>query len=192
MDLNCTQIIKHLEDNKYFLSREVYKKTGKINVIGVRNSSGRVNRFDDAICIAWQDRSKWYVETYSATTRPGAHWLKNLLNPKGSAILAPGQYINSHKVGEFKGKKALRQYRELRVYRDSNRDAVFDMDTATLEVGNFGIHIHGTNGNPEFVDRWSGGCQVIQKEAEYKNFLAHIEESAKIYGELFTYTLIVI
>ncbi len=192
MDINCSQLVKYLEDKKYALSREFNGKAGKINVIGVRKKDSRVNRFDDTIAIAWQDKTKWNVKTYAATTRPGLYWLNNLLNPKGSAILVPGQYVNSFRLGEFKGAKALKQFRDLTVYRDKNKDSKFDIDPSTVEQGQFGIHIHGTKGSPEFVGRWSGGCQVIQKEAEYKNFLAHIEESAKIYGELFTYTLIVI
>jgi hypothetical protein len=55
--------------------------------------------------------------------------MANLLNPKGAAILVPGQYCGSHAIGLHQGKyRALRQVKPLPVYRDSNKDMNYDLN----------------------------------------------------------------
>jgi hypothetical protein len=49
-----------------------------------------------------------------ATTDPGTFWLRNLMNPQGTAIVKQGQYIGSHGIGMHRGKYlALTQKRPL-------------------------------------------------------------------------------
>lgn len=65
------------------------------------------------------------------------------MNPKGTAILAPGQYQSSHKIGLHRGKyKALVQHRPVTVYRDNNKDSKYDLEPTKKDTGIFGINIH--------------------------------------------------
>ena len=84
---------------KYFTSDKGFD----VNIVGVRNSDtkGRVtNSFDDKITISYKTpEGEWMYHEYKATTDPGSHWERNLLNKDGVAILKPGQYRGSHKVG---------------------------------------------------------------------------------------------
>ena len=95
---------------KYFTSDKGYD----VNIVGIRNSDthGKVtNKFDDTLTLSYKDlNGKWVYNEYKATTDPGSHWEKNLLNKDGVAILKPGQYRGSHKIGLHQGKyEALRQ-----------------------------------------------------------------------------------
>ena len=81
-----------------------------VNIIGIRNSEtkGRVtNAFDDCVTISYKADGEWKFHCYEATTDPGSHWEKNLLNTKGVAILKPGQYRSSHKLRLHQGKYLL-------------------------------------------------------------------------------------
>ena len=94
---------------KYFTS-----KGYDVNIIGIRNSDthGKVtNKFDDILTLSYRDlNGNWIYNEYKATTDPGSHWERNLLNKDGVAILKPGQYRGSHQLGLHQGKyEALRQ-----------------------------------------------------------------------------------
>lgn len=144
---------------------EEYSKHGyqlqDVTLTGWRNLNGRVNHFDDFISVYNYVTGEFSV--YSATTMPGIFWLKKLLNPKGTAILAPGQYHHAYAVGYYRDRLALRQVRPVTVYRDYNLDDKYDIDESTIERGLFGLHIHGAGNRSSFVDVWSAGCQVFQK-----------------------------
>ena len=116
------QQIKNTLDSKgykWFTGNKGYD----VNIVGVRNSAteGRItNKFDDKITLSYKDSNgKWKFHCFDCTTDPGIHWTQNLLNPNGVAILKPGQYRGSHKIGLHQGKyEALRQQKPLKVYRD--------------------------------------------------------------------------
>jgi hypothetical protein len=88
--------------------------------------------------------------------------------------------------------KALTQFKPVKVYRDNNRDAILDYDKATIDEGMFGINIHRSNPNRESLinEKWSAGCQVFANPEDFATFLLIIDESARRYGDKFTYTLI--
>lgn len=178
-----------------------YKWFGKgyynLNIVGIRNSetSNQVtNKFDDCITVSFQTKKYgWHFYCFQATTDPGQHWMANLLNPKGTAILVPGQYRGSHAIGYHRGQyEALRQVKPLPVYRDSNKDMVYNIDPKTKQYGLFGINIHRASkwGVSKLVDRWSAGCQVLANVHDFNNFMAVIKKSSRIWGNSFTYTLI--
>ena len=62
---------------------------------------------------------------------------------------------------------------EVEVYRDDNKDQILDFDDVTKEWGYFGINIHRSNPSTEstIVEKWSAGCQVFKKIADYNEFL---------------------
>ena len=179
---------------KYFTSEKGYD----VNIIGIRNSDthGEVtNKFDDTLTLSYKDlNGNWIYNEYKATTDPGSHWEKNLLNKDGVAILKPGQYRGSHKLGLHQGKyEALRQKSPVKVYRDNNKDGQYDMIEENVHEGIFGINIHKAgkfvNGSTQ-IYKWSAGCQVFSKESDFNEFMDVCRKAKDVWGNSFTYTLI--
>ena len=170
-----------------------------VNIVGVRNAEteGKVtNRFDDCVTLSYKDENgEWNFHCFDATTDPGSHWEKNLLNKDGVAILKEGQYRGSHTIGLHQGKyEALRQKKPLKVYRDNDKDGVYDFIEENVHEGIYGINIHRATsregGKSVQVDKWSAGCQVIAANADFKLFMEVVNKAAKVWGNSFTYTLI--
>ena len=169
----------------------LFKGYLNVNIFAVRNPNRRSNKFDDHIYIFYQDkRSNWILRSYPVTTCPGYTSLTNPINPKGTAVLVPGQYRGSHKLGKHRGRYlALVQKRKVKVYRDNNLDGKCDYDQNTIEEGYFGINIHKAGGDSLVVNNWSAGCIVFKKAHHFYDFLNICKQSAKIYGNSFTFTL---
>ena len=169
-----------------------------VNIIGVRNTEtkGRVtNAFDDCVTISYKEDGEWKFHCYKATTDPGSHWEKNLLNKKGVPILKPGQYRGSHKLRLHQGKYlALGQQKPVKVYRDNNRDGKYDLLEESIDEGLFGINIHRATGRAGGtsirVDKWSAGCQVIADNDDWHQFLDICQTAREIWGNSFSYTLL--
>ena len=178
---------------KYFTGEEY-----DINIIGVRNSEtkGKVtNRFDDKLTVSYKADGEWQYHEFDCTTDPGTHWVENILNDKGVAILKPGQYRRSHKLRLHAGKYlALGQKENVTVYRDNNRDANYDLDESKTDTGLFGINIHRASKyegrKSTQVDKWSAGCQVIAANDDWHEFLDICQAAREIHGNSFSYTLI--
>ena len=105
-----------------------------LNLIGVRRDNAGTNKFDDFMVVAYKNENlKETCKTYSITTDPGAHWLKNPINPKGTAILVPGQYRGTWKLGKHQNNyEALVQRKEVKVWRDNNKDEIIDYQQLKL------------------------------------------------------------
>lgn len=162
-----------------------------LNLIGVRHSDHASNGFDDVLCCAWMDpEGTRHVEHWPATTDPGWHWLqKEFMNPRGCAVLVPGQYRGAFAEGLHKGKyPCLVQVKPLKVWRDRNRDRTLDL--SPVDEGMFGIHIHRAGKSSVQVDKWSAGCQVFAREADFDRMMELYRKSAKLYGPRITYTLL--
>lgn len=154
--------------------------------VGIRSRANIPNKFDDLFGIVDGEKIMWY----SSTTNPGTHWLKNLMNKAGTALLKCGQYANGWKIGMHQGKyEAFVQNTPVTVFRDKNLDDIAE-ETAITETGYFGINIHRTNDKgivSSLIDKWSAGCQVLNNPADFKSLL----ESAKATKRSsFTYTLL--
>ena len=178
-----------------------YFKNGvlNVNIIGIRNSdtNGRVtNKFDDTMTISYMDDDmQWQYNEYNCTTDPGDDHVDNPMMEKGVAILKPGQYSGSHKIRLHGGKyTALGQKKPVKVYRDANKDGVYDYDESTVDEGLFGINIHRATAlegkTSTYIDRWSAGCQVIASNDDWHEFLNICQEARSEWSNSFTYTLI--
>ncbi len=157
----------------------------KFHLVGVRSRANLPNEFDDIIGVIHGDNVTWYT----CTTNPGTHWLKNLLNPKGAALLKPNQYKDSWQVGMHQGKyEALTQCKAVTVYRDGNKNNIAEESTVT-ETGIFGINIHRANPNliSKLIDKWSAGCQVLNNPKQFNELLTKCKQSGLTH---FTYTLL--
>uniref|UniRef100_A0AAU8MI29 Uncharacterized protein n=1 Tax=Geladintestivirus 2 TaxID=3233134 RepID=A0AAU8MI29_9CAUD len=168
-----------------------------LNIIGVRsNTDGNkvTNKFDDALVVIYSNKTRDNKKlVYSITTDPGSYSMKNFITRKGTAILVPGQYKGAYAIGKHKGKyTALCQVKPVKVYRDGNKDDVFDFDPATIEEGLFGINIHRSNETwiRTTVDGYSAGCQVFNYPQQFNSFMSICKRAASIWGNSFTYTLL--
>ena len=170
-----------------------------LNIIGVRNSSGKADSFDDCINVVYKVKGKWVVDTYPVTTEPGTSILKNPLKEvahKGTAILVPDQYRSTYKIdwhgNKQRGHTALCQRGgKVRVWRDNNRDTTPDYH-GPEEEGWFGINIHKHRGSSARVNTGgvSAGWQVFLSSKDFHEFMETCDVSRDKWGNSFTYTLI--
>lgn len=168
-----------------------------LNIIGIRsNNRNKVtNLFDDLLVVIYKTPTgKWQRVSYSITTEPGTYYMtRKLLNPKGTAILVPGQYRGCWELGKHKGEyKALVQKKPVKVYRDGNKDDIYDMVSKCIDNGVFGINIHRSDEfvKVNYVNSYSAGCQVFSDPNDFKKFIALCEKQRQLYGNSFTYTLL--
>jgi len=165
-----------------------------LNLIGIRTKGTTAGKYDDYMVAIYKDKmDKWVLKHWNITTDAGTYWLKNPMNRKGTALLVPNQYRGCWTIGLHQGKyKALTQFKPVKVYRDSNKDLILDYNASTIDEGMFGINIHRSNPVKESVvnEKWSAGCQVFADPQDFSEFLILIDESARRYGDKFTYTLI--
>lgn len=171
------------------------KKDLNLNIVAVRSGSPVLDEFRCKLFVFWPvPENAWAVKRYCITTLPGRYYLRErLLNEKGCAILAPGQYPGAWQLGWHRDRyEALVQWKAVQVYRDGNRDAVFDYLPSTLDTGVYGINIHraGPSGTVPRVGRYSAGCQVFQSADDFSEFITLCRQSRQFWGDLFTYTLL--
>lgn len=176
---------------------EVFESDSKpfnLNIVGIRDSSPKVNYFNDCICVFWKYQNRWNYLEFDATTLAGLKYLKSPLNPKGCAILVPNQYRGVWELGghgKTKYTALVQRKGEVEVYRDSDKDSEYDMIEENTEKGYFGINIHkASTGERETVDGYSAGCQVFQNSDEYDIFIDLCQKSEKYWGNSFSYTLL--
>jgi hypothetical protein len=153
--------------------------------VGIRSKANLPNQFDDLFGIIKGNEVKWFT----CTTNPGTHWLKNLLNPKGAALLKPNQYVDTWGIGLHQGKyEALTQQKPVTVFRDKDLDDLAE-ETAVTDTGIFGINIHRANNKmvSKIIDKWSAGCQVLNDPNNFNQLMNECKSSGK---KLFTYTLL--
>lgn len=167
-----------------------------LNIIGIRKDDSCVitNKYDDILVVIYKNGNGWQRSIYSITTEPGDYYMrKHSGNPKGTAILVPGQYRGCWKIGKHNGKyDALIQCKPVKVYRDGNKDNIYDLNPETIDEGLFGINIHRSNQGftRDTIDMYSAGCQVFNDPNDFKKFMALCKKQRDIYGNSFTYTLI--
>ena len=192
------QIEKAVKSKGYIWFEDSKNKGYDVNIVGVRNSETKnkvTNRFDDKITVSYKVDGEWQFHCFDCTTDTGTHWVENVMNKKGVAILKPGQYRRSHKLRLHRGQYlALGQQNPVTVYRDDNRDDNYDLDESKTDTGLFGINIHRATGRAgkksSQIDKWSAGCQVIADNDDWHTFLDICQSAREIWGNSFTYTLL--
>ena len=186
------QIEKAVKSKGYVWFEDANNKGYDVNIVGIRTSeTGKkvTNVFDDLLTIAYKVNGAWVFKQWLATADPGTKGVVQFHNPNGVARLVPGQYRGSHHLGLHQGKYlALKQQKPVKVYRDANKDAIYD--ESRIQEGIFGINIHKAGANSERVENWSEGCQVFKRSADFEEFLAICKKASEIHGNSFTYTLL--
>ena len=159
---------------------------GRLNIVGIRLDHEISNKFDDTLAV-FSITDGWFM---SCTTDPGSYYAQNPMNKSGTAILAPGQYVDCYGIGLHQGKyEALVQIKPVTVFRDANRDSGIDYEYP--ETGMYGINIHRANAvvRSRQVDKWSAGCTVVADPDDF-SFLMNLARAHRdTYGNRFTYTL---
>ena len=165
-----------------------------LNIIGVRSPNRTANKFDDWLCLCYKVNSVWITRIYKITTDAGTYWLKNPMDKRGTAILVPNQYRGVYSIDKHLGKyDALCQRNgKVKTYRDNDKDIILEMDDDTITEGFYGINIHRSNPYKEsvVVEKFSAGCQVFANPNDFKQFMDICYKSRDIWGNKFTYTLL--
>lgn len=163
-----------------------------LNIIGIRQSSTGnkvTNLFDDFLTLSYKHNGVWVFKQWAATTDPGTKGVKEFHNAAGVARLVAGQYRGSHAIGLHQGKyEALKQAKNVKVYRDANKDMTYD--ESKIQEGIFGINIHKAGADSTYVENWSEGCQVFKRSADFDEFMVIVKKAAALHGNSFTYTLL--
>lgn len=177
-----------------FKGFKLFTRLYELNIVGLRSKSILPNRFDDELHVFYKSSpTKWEYHIFKITTDPGTFWLKNPMQPQGTAILAEGQNLNSHAIGLHRGQyKALVQTQPISIMRDYDRNATLDFYNGKKEKGRFGINVHRANrvGTTKTVDKNSAGCQVFENAGDFEVFMKLCEQHKARLGNFFTYTLI--
>ena len=195
MSYTREQIESALKSKGYKWFNDDANKSYDVNIVGVRNNTPSVakkvtNVFDDHLTISFKDeKGVWQFYCWNATTDPGKKGVQQFSNKNGVARLVEGQYRGSHSLGLHQGKyEALRQAKPVKVWRDKNKDLIFD--ETIINEGIFGINIHKAGKDSTWVENWSEGCQVFKRVKDFDEFMKIVKKSSKIHGNSFTYTLI--
>lgn len=167
-----------------------------LNIIGVRSNHNHkvTNEYDDYLVVIYNTDNGPQRKLYTITTEPGSKMMKSPICAKGTAILAPGQYRGAYKLDKHNGRydALCQRNKPVKVYRDNNRNMIYDYIPESMEKGMFGINIHRSNEKwtRTTIDGYSAGCQVFNNPDEFTSFIRLVKVSAKLYGNCFTYTLI--
>eukprot|EP00898_Chlorokybus_atmophyticus_P003644 jgi/Chlat1/4280/Chrsp29S04373 len=170
-----------------------------LNLVGVRTTIRAHGRdtYEDFIAATYLDsNNRWQLKIWEGTTRPGAHYLANPLNPAGAAVLLPGQYAETFRLGRHFGRsgeepyEALVQHRPVRVLRSRKQFGL----NSRVDQGVFGLNIHRSSKlrqGSNRVGRWSAGCQVFRHSHDFTQFMKLCRAAALRSGNrAFTYTLL--
>lgn len=163
-----------------------------LNLFGIRSPERRAGEFDDLLGVAYrpdvdgQPAPLWDLRLWPATVDPDPRYLLSPINPRGTAILVPGQYRGSHAIGWHRassprGHEALVQVAKVHVYRDSNRDETLDW-SGDEHAGFYGINIHRPGG--------SAGCQTPHLPEDFYELMTIAWKARRRWGNRFTYTLL--
>ena len=190
------QIERAVKAKGYKWFEDAANKGYDVNVVGVRNNSPAVYRkvtnvFDDWLTVTFKDSlGNWNFFCWNATTDPGKKGVQQYHNAKGVARLVPGQYRSTWMVDKHQGKydALCQRLGEVTVWRDGNKDLVFD--EKVKDTGVFGINIHKAGTDSTWVENWSEGCQVFKRVKDFDEFMSICKRAAKIHGNKFSYTLL--
>lgn len=192
MSYTREQIEAAVKAKGYVWFEDSANKGFDVNIVGVRNSSTGTkvtNVFDDHLTVSFKENGQWKFFIWAATTDPGKKGVQQFHNKDGVARLVPNQYRGSHTIRLHQGKyEALGQQKNVKVYRDANKDLNYDENKIT--EGLYGINIHKAGQDSTWVENWSEGCQVFKRVKDFDEFMKICKKAAKIHGNSFTYTLI--
>lgn len=184
-----------IEKLKSVFIKKGYVWNENLNIIGCRNKAvGNkiTNKFDDTLYLAYKVSGNWLLKEYIITTDPGTYYMKmKLLNEKGCAILAEGQYLNIYAIRLHQGKydACCQTYGPVKLYRDGDKDDTYDF-VNEMSDPNSGINIHCAGEDTVEIGANSAGCSVFKRKRDFNEFMSILKLYKSILGNKFTYTLL--
>jgi hypothetical protein len=172
----------------------------KYTLVALRNKLSQKkrshNHFIDAL-VLMSPESDNKVWAFKATTVPGpmfmvqqfrnwymTHGKKDIINPKGLAIVQPGVY--DYKIGKHNGYPAFVQNGNITVdrYEPVNGPGEIDFKTfspGNTETGKFGINIHraSSRGTSRNVNTYSAGCIVFANSGDLKEVIDKLKSEGQ-------------
>jgi len=142
-----------------------------------------------------KDIGKNRILTFTITTDPGTYWLEHPMNKLGTAVLKPGQYIDTYTIGYHKNKTdhlaLIQRHGKVSVYRDNDRDDLSEASNVE-QTGFFGINIHRASkwGKTDHINKWSAGCQVFARPDDLERVLDVCQFYKVLVNNKYTYTLL--
>jgi hypothetical protein len=168
------------------------------NIIGIRTTLCIPDQFNDVLAIVYRADGKTGEEkifTAIITTEPGTTYQKKLLNPRGCAVMQPGQFINAYKLGYHQGKKdhrCLKQVGKILLKRDKDLDGIPGNSGVVEWNTDAGCNIHGANKGQvtAAIGPWSAGCQVHERWSKKEEMCDIAQIYEKVNNGLLTYSLV--
>lgn len=211
-DITVSKLLEAYARNKYklYLPSDTKGSNFSLNIGGIRTVDNKSGKYSDFIYILRKSEKPRlccevedfdYVRTYqdgyildifAATTKPGIPNLLKPVNPKGAAVVVPGQYIDVWSKGLHKGKyPALVQTGTFQIYRDNNKDSIVDYTGPKNISKGDGINCHhGAINKSLIIGLYSAGCQVHMNAKNFEDiFMWTIDNAIKNGMSKFTYTL---
>ena len=189
---SADSLVKRMEEAGYVIFRECRGKAPNLNLVVSRAIPGSPNAFDDQLfCIWWDEHEQIHALHWMVTADPGFYYLYAPMRRDGTAVLCHPQQIRAgFTLGKHKGAyDCLVQTRPLKVWRDANKDGIVDYGGKEY-IDSQGIQIHKAGEMSTQVGKWSAGCVVFAREADFEEFMALVMASAKVYGKTFTLTIL--
>lgn len=190
------EIKKAVEGKKYVF----FKGNLDLNMIWERTSDNITNHFTDFLHVVYLDNGFEKVLSIPATTMAGIKGAfdspKTVAGYTGTAVIKEGQYIKAWQFrdtfDEFLKYPYFRQVGPIDYFRDGNKDLKVD-HVQEQQDKVFGTHWHRMSkinavGNLE-VNNWSEGCFGAM-ENDFEKIFPIVRASVKLYGDLFTGTII--
>ena len=164
-----------------------------LNIIAVRNLENNANQYDDKLHVCYlSEDGHWREDIFQVSTDPGRYWLEKE-DYKACAVYAhPQQARGAYQVGKHRGKyEALVQWRPVLYWRDGNKDEKADYGGEVFK-DIIGLNIHRSSiHDSDEVNKYSAGCIVFSKMAEWEAFMELVHKQKRIMGfHTFTFTLI--
>lgn len=190
MDLNLDTVISTMNEKGY----KVFDVgTYNLNLVGIRTLPGKSDTFDDWLCVFYKLGGSWQFHKWQLTTDPGLYYLNNPMRTDGTAILIPGQYRSCWRIGSHQGKyTALTQgtYNGFKVWRDRDKNGSPNYSGKVYTDG-AGINCHKAGLDSNSVGKWSAGCQVLKKTADFNELIKlAYKQIAHGMGSTFSYSLL--
>jgi hypothetical protein len=175
-----------------------FEKNLSINLIWERYDELITNHFTDWLHVAFMDNGQPTVISIPATTKPGLKG--SILDPitvdgvTGTAVIIPGQYRSAWTfVDSYQGWSKYPYFGQvgpMNYWRDGNKNGVIEhVQEQTGRIFGTNGHRMTNNGVKDGeVNNWSLGC-MGSPEPEWAKILPVVRRSAKLYGLVFTCTL---
>jgi len=146
------------------------------HLIGIRSNADVPDAYDDDFYLI----NGTDVHKYTGTTNPGAYWLQNFFNPAfgGTALLAPGQYVDTWQLGVIYGEEGFRQSKPVKIFRDSNKNLKSE-EMGIPQIGMYSIHIHKMFKNTKSLKiwNWSAGCQGLNDPTHWNDLMDRFKKA---------------